>query len=62
MLSAPFEIDDHQVVVSASVGVAFSPEHGIDPDGLLKNADLAMHDAKAAGRGTASFFNAQMDR
>ena len=61
VLAMPFEIDGHQVVVGASVGVAFSPEHGIDPDELLKKADLAMYNAKAAGRGVASFFNTRMD-
>ena len=61
VLGAPFEIDGHQIVIGASVGVAFSPEHGTDPDELLKKADLAMYDAKAAGRGAASFFNTMMD-
>ena len=61
VLGAPFEIDGHQIVIGASVGVAFSPEHGTDPDELLKKADLAMYDAKAAGRGAASFFNTTMD-
>jgi diguanylate cyclase (GGDEF)-like protein len=59
-LSAPFEIDDHQVVVGASVGVSLPRVEGSDPDELLKEADLALYDAKAAGRGRHSFFRSQM--
>jgi len=61
VVSAPFEIDDHQVVVGASVGVAMAPADAADPDGLLKNADLALHRAKADGRGTYRFFEPEMD-
>ena len=59
-LAVPFEVDDHQVLVGASVGVALSKDDGSDPDELLKKADLALYDAKAAGRGTHSFFQTQM--
>ena len=61
MISAPFEIAGHQVVVGASVGVVLSPHDGLDPDDLLKRADLALYDAKSAGRGTHSFFRPHMD-
>ena len=59
-LSLPFEVDEHQVLVGASVGVSLSRDEGSDPDELLKKADLALYDAKAAGRGTYSFFRPQM--
>lgn len=59
-LSAPFDVEDHQVLVGASVGVALTQDEGSDPDELLKKADLALYDAKAAGRGTFSFFRPQM--
>jgi diguanylate cyclase (GGDEF)-like protein len=61
MIAAPFEIAGHQVLVGATVGVVLSPDDGLDPDDLLKKADLALYDAKAAGRGTYSFFKPQMD-
>jgi diguanylate cyclase (GGDEF)-like protein len=61
MIAAPFEIAGHQVVVGASVGVVLSPHDGLDPDDLLKRADLALYDAKSAGRGTHSFFRPDMD-
>jgi diguanylate cyclase (GGDEF)-like protein len=61
MIAAPFDIAGHQVLVGATVGVVLSPDDGLDPDDLLKKADLALYDAKAAGRGTYSFFKPQMD-
>ena len=59
-LALPFDVDEHQVLVGASVGVSLSRDEGCDPDELLKKADLALYDAKAAGRGTYSFFRPQM--
>ena len=46
--------------VNASVGVALFPEHGRDPDTLLKNADAAMYLAKDQGRSTLRFFSAEL--
>ncbi len=48
-LTAQFEIDGHQLFVTATVGLAIAPAHGSNVDDLLANADLALHDAKAAG-------------
>ena len=42
--------------ISASVGVAMFPADGTEPKGLLKNADLALYDAKANGRCSVRFF------
>jgi predicted signal transduction protein with EAL and GGDEF domain len=57
----PFELHGHQVVTGATIGIAFAPEDGDDPDRLLKNADMALYRAKGAGRGTHSFFEPSMD-
>ena len=46
----PFLIDTHQLVVTMSIGIAFYPNDGTDEDILLKNADIAMYQAKQAGR------------
>ncbi|MBV9116616.1 MAG: EAL domain-containing protein, partial [Acetobacteraceae bacterium] len=60
-LREPFEIDGHQVVVGASVGIAVAPGDGAEPDELLKNADLALYRAKADGRAAWRFFEPEMD-
>ena len=56
-----FDLDDHQVVVSTSIGIAIGPGDGSDPDQLLKNADLALNRAKSDGPGTSRFFEREMD-
>jgi diguanylate cyclase (GGDEF)-like protein len=61
VLSEPYEVDSQEVVVGASIGVAIAPGDGDDPDQLLKNADMALHRAKADGRGMFRFFEAEMD-
>jgi diguanylate cyclase (GGDEF)-like protein len=60
-VSGPYEIDGHQVVVGASVGIAVSITDGSSPDLLLRNADLALYRAKSGGRGTSRFFEPEMD-
>ncbi len=60
-LKAPLELHGHRVLAETSIGVAVAPADGIDPDELLKNADLAMYDAKADGRNTYRFFAPDMD-
>ncbi|WP_314962085.1 EAL domain-containing protein [Bradyrhizobium cosmicum] len=61
VISAPYEIDDHQIVIGVSIGISLSPQDGSNPDELLKNADLALYRAKADGRGTYRFFETGMD-
>jgi diguanylate cyclase (GGDEF)-like protein len=60
-LSVPFDLGDHHVVISVSVGVAVAPGDGNDADQLLKNADMAMYRAKDLGRGGFHFFEPEMD-
>ena len=45
----PFLIDTHQLIVTTSIGIAVYPYDGIDEGTLLKNADIAMYQAKQAG-------------
>jgi diguanylate cyclase (GGDEF)-like protein len=59
--SAPFDLDGHQVVIGVSIGIAIAPTDAVDPDQLLKNADLALYRAKMDDRGTYCFFEAGMD-
>jgi len=61
LVSTPCRIDNHNITVGASVGVAIS-ERGLEnPEYLLKSADLAMYRAKADGRGTYRLFDPEMD-
>ena len=61
LMSEPYDIDGHQAVVGASIGIAVGPGDGVSPDKLLRNADLALYRAKADGRGTFRFFEPAMD-
>ena len=58
-LSEPYEIDGHQAIIGASVGIAIGQD-GSTPDQLVRNADLALYGAKADGRGTVRFFEVEM--
>jgi diguanylate cyclase (GGDEF)-like protein/PAS domain S-box-containing protein len=61
VLAQPFEIAGHQLVVGTSIGVSLYPGDGEDDEELLRAADTALYRAKAAGRGTFRFFEAEMD-
>jgi diguanylate cyclase (GGDEF)-like protein/PAS domain S-box-containing protein len=49
-ISEPFDLGGFEVNVGTSVGIAMAPEHGTEPEGLLKSADLALYTAKTQGR------------
>ena len=59
-LARPFELEGGQVHVTASIGVAFSPDHGERVAELLSAADLAMYQAKTDGRNCLRFFTPDM--
>ena len=49
-LDKPLFVDNQLIIISGSVGLASSPEHGADPQTLMKHAGLALHKAKANGK------------
>ncbi len=57
----PFDIQDHQFVIGASIGIAVAPLDGQDADTLMKCADLALYRSKAEGRNTFHFYESGMD-
>jgi diguanylate cyclase (GGDEF)-like protein/PAS domain S-box-containing protein len=60
-IRAPIDLGHHEVVVGTSIGIAFAPEDGANPDQLLKNADMALHHAKSTSRGTHRCFEPEME-
>jgi len=60
-MARPFQLGASEVVVSASIGIACSPEDGTEPDVLLRNADAALYAAKGAGRNRYQFYSADMN-
>ncbi len=60
-LRAPYDLDGHRAVISASIGIIETTDPTANSDLLLKNADLALYKAKAEGRATFRFFEAAME-
>jgi len=48
----PFQIEDHSITITASIGISYYPDDGQDTKSLLKNADAALYHAKKMGRNT----------
>ena len=57
VLSEVYELDGRRAQIGASVGVALAPHSGLDPDTLLKSADIALYEAKAGGRNAFRYFD-----
>jgi len=55
-LSVPYVVEGHSLYLGASIGVALYPQDGRDVDTLLRRSDLAMYQAKGAGRNTYRYF------
>ena len=53
----PFDLGDHALKISMSIGAALFPEHGQDADSLLRAADAALYAAKASGRGRFGLYS-----
>jgi diguanylate cyclase (GGDEF)-like protein len=60
VLGGTYDLDGHKVAVTASIGIAVA-KNRIDPDQFLRNADLALYQAKADGRGTWRWFETKME-
>lgn len=52
----PIFVESNEIQISTSIGIAHYPEHGIDPETLIKCADAAMYKAKGKGRNSFSYW------
>ncbi|HUL87961.1 MAG TPA: EAL domain-containing protein [Pseudolabrys sp.] len=57
----PYQIEGHQIVTDISIGISVAPMDAVESNELLRNADMALYDAKADGRGTFRFFEPEMN-
>lgn len=55
-LKEPMEVGDERIFLSCSIGVSVFPQDGEDADDLIRHADLAMYQAKRAGRDRAHYY------
>ena len=60
-ISKPFDLAGRNTFVGASIGIALYPQHGDNPDILLRNADKALYLAKNAGRKTYRVFDPSLE-
>jgi diguanylate cyclase (GGDEF)-like protein/PAS domain S-box-containing protein len=60
-INQPFLVNEHELRVGASIGISIYPQDGSDIGSLLKNADTAMYQAKAAGGNAYRFFTPEMN-
>jgi len=60
-LKQPFNVDGHELYVSASIGIALYPQDGSDMDSLIKHADVAMYHVKGQGKNGYQFYSNEMN-
>jgi diguanylate cyclase (GGDEF)-like protein len=61
LLQQPYQVLNHELHISASIGITLFPNDGVDVDTLLKNSDIAMYHAKSSGRNNYKFYNAELN-
>jgi diguanylate cyclase (GGDEF)-like protein/PAS domain S-box-containing protein len=61
VLDEPHLVDEHEIHVTGSIGIVIFPDDTTDADAMLKFADLAMYQAKSAGRNNYQFFESDLN-
>lgn len=61
VINEPFNVSGHEFRLTGSIGISMFPDHGTEANVLLKHADNAMYQAKAAGRNQYFGFDAKLD-
>ena len=59
-IAQPYMIDQTEILIGVSIGCAFGPIDGATVDDLILKADLALYEAKGAGRGVAKYFSSEL--
>lgn len=59
-LAPPFEVNGHEVVVTGSIGIAFSGDASADAQGMLRDAEIAMYRSKQTGKARYEVFDNAM--
>jgi len=59
-MRAPFQVDQHELFVTLSLGISIYPDDGLESETLMANADAAMYRAKETGRDNFQWFAAEM--
>lgn len=60
-LKHPFILKMHKIHIATSIGVAIYPDHGLNQETLLKNADAAMYHAKSIGHGGHEYYSIELN-
>ncbi|WP_433583383.1 EAL domain-containing protein [Paenibacillus polymyxa] len=60
-IQLPYRLKENDFYVTASIGIAMYPDHGVGVDALLKHADSAMYEVKKNGKNGFQFYTAQLD-
>ena len=60
-VNVPYQLAEHELTVSTSIGIAIHPQDGVDPASLIKNADAAMYHAKKRGRNNYQFYTQELN-
>ncbi|HIF0226504.1 TPA: EAL domain-containing protein [Legionella anisa] len=60
-LAKPFQIDQHNLKITGSIGISYYPKDGDDYESLMKSADLSMYHAKDNGRNTYRTYDKEMN-
>jgi diguanylate cyclase (GGDEF)-like protein len=60
-LSRPLRVENEELFVTTSIGIAVSPQDGCDAEALLRNADSALHHAKESGRANFQYYSPDLN-
>jgi len=60
-IARPFNLQDHEFRVTASIGISVFPQDGLDEQTLKKNADIAMYQAKQQGKNNFQFYSEKLN-